>query len=107
VLNLEGGESSHAASGLPQHGVHCLIAEAFAVNEREEILTGGDSLDVDRRVILPHLRVVDAGRLVDLVVCEEVIPDGQTVIALVRPGPVAFDGHLGDQLRHLLGREVE
>jgi hypothetical protein len=36
-----------------------------------------------------------------------VIPDSQTVIALVRPGPVAFDGHLGDQLRHLLGREVE
>ena len=88
-------------------GVQGLVTDVLPVDESKQILPGGDSLDVDGSVLLSHLRVVDAGRLLYLVVCEKVVPDGQAVVPLIRACPVAFDGQFGDEIGDLLRREVE
>jgi hypothetical protein len=77
------------------------------VDELEQILPVRNGFDVDDSVLLSHLRIVDAGRLFHLVVGEKVVSDGRTVVPLVRPRPVAFDGQFGDQIGNLLRREVE
>ena len=107
MFDFEGGESRHAAPGLPQHSVEGLVTDALPINETEQILSGGYGFDVNSSVLLSYLRIVDTGRLLYLVVCEEVIRDGQAVVALVRPPPVAFYGQFGDQVRDLLRQEVE
>ena len=62
VSDLERREGGHPAAGLPEDGVHRLVANALPVDQREQILARGHGLDIDHRVLLPDLRIVDVVR---------------------------------------------
>lgn len=58
-------------------------------------------------VVVADLRVIDLGRLLHLAVGEEEVAHREAVVTFRAVAPPPFNGHIGNQILHFLGREVK